>query len=158
MPTYCFPWKDWFEAETPILWPPNAKSWLIRKDPDAGKDWRQEEKETTEDEMVGWHHRLNGHEFEYTPGAGDGQGGLVSCSPWGHKELDMTEWLSWTDCFPTMDFRSHGTLEERHLGQSKGVFLDLSTMFAVFYPKSGSRVSFQCLLSSVQRSGTAWVL
>ena len=83
------------EAETPILWPPDAKSWLIGKDPDAGKDWRQEEKGTTEDEMVGWHHWLNEHEFEYTPGVGDGQGGLVCCGPWGREESDMTEWLNW---------------------------------------------------------------
>ena len=72
------------EAETPILWPPDVKSWLIRKDPDAGKDWRRE-KGTTEDEMVGWHHRLDGHEFEQTPGVGDGQRGLACCSPWGHR-------------------------------------------------------------------------
>ena len=71
------------EAETPVLWPPHAKSWLIGKDPDAGRDWGQEEKGTTEDEMAGWHHRLNGHEFEWTPGVGDGQGGLVCCDSWG---------------------------------------------------------------------------
>ena len=86
------------EAETPILWPPYVKNWLIGKDPDAVKDWGQEEKGTTEDEMVGWHHRLNGHEFEYAPGVGDGQGGLACCSPWSHKELDTPEWLNWTDC------------------------------------------------------------
>ena len=85
------------EAETPVLWPPDMKNWLIWKDPDAGKDWRQEKKGTTEDEMVGWHHRLNGHEFEWTPGVGDGQGGLAYCSPWGHKESDTTEWLNWTE-------------------------------------------------------------
>ena len=85
------------EAETPILWPPDAKNWLIGKDPDAGKDWRQEEKGMTEDEMVGWHHRLNGHGFGWTPGVGDGQGDLACCSSWGHKESDMTEWLNWTD-------------------------------------------------------------
>ena len=85
------------EAETPVLWPPDVKSWLIWKDPDAGKDWGQEEKGMTEDEMVGWHHRLNGHEFEWTLEAGDGQRGLVCCSPWGHKELDMTEQLNWTE-------------------------------------------------------------
>ena len=85
------------EAEAPILWPLDAKSWLIWKDPDAGKDWRREEKGTTEDEMVGWHHQLNGHEFEWTLGVGDGQGGLVCCSPWGRKESDMTEQLNWTD-------------------------------------------------------------
>ena len=83
------------EAETPILWPPDAKNWLIWKDPDAGKDERWEEKGMTEDEMVGWHHWLNGHEFEWTPGVGDGQGGLVCCSPWDHKELDLTEQLNW---------------------------------------------------------------
>ena len=85
------------EAETPILWPPHAKSWLIGKDPDAGRDWRQEEKGTTEDEMAGWHHRLNGHEFEWTPGVGDGQGGLACCDSWGHKESDTIEWLNWTE-------------------------------------------------------------
>ena len=85
------------EAETPILWPPDAKSWLIGKDPDAGNDWRREEKGMTEDEMVGWHHQLNGHQFEKAPEVGDGQGGLVCCSPEGHKELDTTEWLNWTD-------------------------------------------------------------
>ena len=75
------------------------KNWLIGKDPDAGKDRRQEEKRTTEDEMVGWHHWLDGHEFEQAPGVGDGQGGLVCCSPWGHKVSDMTEPLTWTDGF-----------------------------------------------------------
>ena len=84
------------DAEAPILWPPDAKSWLIGKDADAGKDWRQEEKGTTEDEMVGWNHRLDGHEFEKAPGIGDRQGSLVCCSPWGHKMLDMTEGLNWT--------------------------------------------------------------
>ena len=82
------------EAETPILWPPDAKSWLIWKDPDAGKDWEQEEKWTTEDEMVGWHH--NGHGFGWTPGVGDGQGGLACCGSWCRKESDMTEHLNWT--------------------------------------------------------------
>ena len=85
------------EAETPILWPPDAKNWLIWKDPDAGKDWGREEKGTTEDEMVGWHHRLNEHEFEWIPGVGDGQGGLAYFSPWGCKELDMTERLNWSE-------------------------------------------------------------
>ena len=84
------------EAETPIFWPPDAKNWLTGKDPDAGKDWRREEKRMTEDEMVGWHHWLNGHEFQQAPGVGDGQG-LVCCSPWGRKELDTTEWLNWTE-------------------------------------------------------------
>ena len=83
------------EAETPILWPSDAKSWLIGKDPDAGKDWRQEEKGTTEDEMVGWHHWLVGWEFEQALGVGEGQGSLACCSPWSRKDLDMTELLNW---------------------------------------------------------------
>ena len=85
------------EAETPIFWPPDVKSCLIWKDPDIGKDWRQEEKGTTEDEMVRWHHRLNGHEFGWTPGVGDGQGSLACCGSWGHKESDTTERLNWTE-------------------------------------------------------------
>ena len=83
------------KAETPVLWPHDVKNWLIRKDPDAGKDRRWEEKGTTEDEMVGWHHWLNEHEFEQAPGLCDGQGGLVCCSPLGGKELDTTEQLNW---------------------------------------------------------------
>ena len=90
------------EAETPILWPPDVKSWLIWKDLDARKDWRQEEKGTTEDETVGWHHRLNGHGFGWTTGVGGGQGGLACCGPWGHKESDRTEWLNRTDAFYVM--------------------------------------------------------
>ena len=85
------------EAETPILWPPDAKSWLIWKDPDAGKDWGQEEKGMTEDEMVGWHHWLNGHGFGWTPGVGDGQGDLACCGSWVHKESDTTEQVNWTE-------------------------------------------------------------
>ena len=85
------------EAEIPILWPSHAKSWLIWKDPDAGRDWGQEEKGMTEDEMVGWHHWLNGHGFGWTLGVGDGQGGLGCCSSWGRKESDMTEWLNWSE-------------------------------------------------------------
>ena len=85
------------EAETPILWPPDVKNWLFGKDPDAGKDWRQEEKGTTKDEMVGWYHRLDGHEFKQAPGADDGQGSLACCSPWAHEESNMTEWLNWTE-------------------------------------------------------------
>ena len=91
------------EAETPVLWPSDAKSWLIGKDPDAGQDWRREKKGTTEDEMAGWHHRLNGHEFGWTPGDDDGQGGLVCCCPWGGQELDTTEWLNWTELMNDLD-------------------------------------------------------
>ena len=82
------------EAETPILWPPELKNWLIWKDPDAGKDWWQEEKGMKEEEMVGWHHRLDGHEFEWVPGDGDGQGGLACYSPWGWKESHLTDWTT----------------------------------------------------------------
>ena len=86
------------EAETPILWPPDAKNWLIGKVPDAVKDWRREEKGTAEDDIVGWHHQLDGHEFEHAPGVGDGQADLACCSPRGHRELDATERL--TRCSP----------------------------------------------------------
>ena len=95
------PW-DFFgrndaKAETPVLWPPHAKSWFIGKDPDAGRDWGQEEKGMTGDETAGWHHWLNGHESEWTPGDGDGQEGLACCDSWGHKVSDMTERLKCTE-------------------------------------------------------------
>ena len=98
------PW-DFFgrndaKAETPVLWPPHAKRWLTGKDSDAGRDWGQEEKVTTEDEMAGWHHRLYGRESEWTPGVGDGQGGLACCDSWGRKESDPTERLNWTKGWP----------------------------------------------------------
>ena len=98
------PW-DFFgrndiKAETLVLWPPHVKSWLTGKDPDAGRDWRQEAKGMTEDEMAGWYHRLDGCEFEWTPGGGDGQGGLVCYDSWGRKESDMTERLNWTELMP----------------------------------------------------------
>ena len=85
------------KAGAPILWPPDAKRWLIWKDPDAGKDWGQEKKGMTEDEMVGWHHWLSGYGFGWTPGVGDRQGGLACCSSWSHKESDMTERMNWTE-------------------------------------------------------------
>ena len=95
------PW-DFFgrndaKAETPILWPPHAKSWLIGRDSNAGRDWGQEEKGTTEDEMAGWHYRLHAHGSGWTPGVGDGQGGLACCDSWGCKELDTNERLNWTE-------------------------------------------------------------
>ena len=101
------PW-DFFgrndaKAETPIFWPPHVKSWLIGKDSDAERDWGQEEKGTTEDEMAGWHHGLNGRESEWTPGIGDGQGGLAYCDSWGRKESDTTEQLNWTELVYKMD-------------------------------------------------------
>ena len=93
------------KAETPVLWPPHAKSWLIWKDPDAGRDWEQEEKGMPEYEMAGWHHWLDGRESEWTPGVGDGQGGLVCCYSWDRRESDTTERLNWTEDatrFPTV--------------------------------------------------------
>ena len=84
------------EAETPILWPPDMKNWLLGKDPDAGKDWRQEENGTTEDEMIGWHHGLDGHELSKL---WELVMDMEACTPWGHKELDTTEWLNWTDIY-----------------------------------------------------------
>ena len=97
--SWIFIWRTNVEAEVSILWPPDVKSWLIGKDPNAGKDWGQEEKGTTEDEMAGWHQRLSGCEFEWTLGDGDGQGGLACCNSWGCKKSDATEhWteLNWT--------------------------------------------------------------
>ena len=95
------PWvffgRDDAKAETPVFWPPHAKTWLIGKDSDAGRDWGQEEKGTTEDEMAGWHHQLSECEFEWTPGGGNGQGGLACCDSWGRKESDTTERLNWTE-------------------------------------------------------------
>ena len=91
------------DAEAPILWPPDVKNWLTWKDPDAGKDWRQE-KGVTEDETVGWYHRLDGHEFEQALGVGDGQGGLACCGSWGHKELDMTEQPNWTETLEYLEY------------------------------------------------------
>ena len=95
------------KAETPILWPPHGKNWLIGKDSDARRDWGQEEKGTTEDEMAGWNHLLNEHEFVWTQGAGDGQGGLACCNSWGWKESDTTERLNWTELNWVGPLRNH---------------------------------------------------
>ena len=97
MPSALFFLSPYAEVETPILWPPDAKNWLIRKDTYAGQDWRQEEKGTAEDEIVGRHHWFDGQKFEQALGIGEGQGSLAFCSPWGYKESDMTEWLNWTE-------------------------------------------------------------
>ena len=91
------------DAEAPVLWPPDTKSQFIGKDPDAGKDWGQEEKEATEDEIVGWHHRLKECEFEQTQGDSEGQGSLMCCSPWSYKELDMTGWLNNNDSYSQLE-------------------------------------------------------
>ena len=141
------------EAETSILWPPDAKSWLIWKDPDVWKDWGQEEKGTTKDEMVGWHHQHNGRGFGWTPGVGDGQGGLACCGSWGRKESDTTERLNWTErvlkqkcdmvwcvCKPTplspakrTDWRKHGeSWETRPLQRSRQeVMVSLDSLLVI---------------------------
>ena len=99
--SWIFIWRTEDEAEATKLWPPIVKNWLIGKDPEFGKDWRQEEKWITEDEIVGWHHWLDGHEFEYVPGVVKRQGSLACCSPWDGKELDATKWPSWTELLVT---------------------------------------------------------
>ena len=105
--SWVFIWRIDIEAETSILWPPDVKSWLIGKNPDAGKDWGQEEKGATENEMVGWHHWLNGHELEQAPGDGEGQANLSRCSPLSHKKSDTTEQLNWTELMLLMLLLSH---------------------------------------------------
>ena len=120
------------EAGTPVLWPPHGKSWLIGKDSDAGRDWGQEEKGTTEDEMAGWHHRLNGCESEWTPGVADGQGGLVCCDSWGRKESDTTERLIWSDLIWCVEL-------------GRAVF-SRSAVLNSFFPNKPLSPSLHCLL------------
>ena len=115
------------EAEAPVLWPPDIKNWLIGKKPDAGKDWGQGEKGTTDDEMVGWHHWLNGHGFEQAPGVGNGQGSLACCSPWGRKKLNMTERLNWTIIKDTTQEQSNRKIIEQVL---RGLHTTLSTLIS----------------------------
>ena len=141
-PVHCEGYQPWdffgrndAKAETPVLWPPHAKNWLIGKDSDAGRDWGQEEKGMTEEEMAGWHHWLDGRESEWTPGAGDRQGGLVCCNSWGRKESDMTEhWteLNWTEFIPSIPSFSNSwsllqlaPLNSFHLSLSYSLFLYL---------------------------------
>ena len=107
------------EAETPILWPPDAKSWLIGKDPNARKDWGQEEKGMTEDEIIGWHHQLNGHGFGWTPGVGDGRGGVACWGLWGRKESDTTEQLNWTELKKLWDYQSHDKITTKYKEKRK---------------------------------------
>ena len=114
------------EAETPILWPPHVKGWLIGKDIDAGRNWGQEETWMTENEMAEWHDWLSAHEFGWTPGVGDGQGGLVCCHSWGHKESNSSEWLNWTELIMTY-IHHYGTIQtivsKNHILQWKGCVL-----------------------------------
>ena len=129
------------EAETPVLWPPHAKGWLVGKHSDAGRDWGQEEKGTTEDEMAGWHRWLNGHESQWTLGVGDGQRGLACCDSWGRKESDTTEWLIWSDLMgflPSfiLNTQSHDhTLIQKQQGAQE-VFWRWWTFYYTFCRKS----------------------
>jgi len=140
---YSYKW-DFFgrndaKAETPVLWPPHVKSWLIGKDSDAGRDWGQEEKGTTEDEMAGWHHCLDGRESEWTPGVGDGQRGLACCDSWGHKESDTTEWLNWTELKENVENR-----EQKYwfsTGHRGPLFLGLWVRFELFYNEGEFKIS-----------------
>ena len=131
-----------------VSWPPDVKNWLIWKVPDARKDWRWEEKGMIEDEMVEWHHRVNGHEFEQAPGFGDGQGSLACCSPWGRKELDMTEQLN-----SSVQFRTE-SLPKEYTYQIK-----LSTSDTQFYHKgfTDNLVVKNCLpLQETQVCSLVW--
>ena len=155
------------KAETPVLWPPHVKSWLIEKYSDVGRDWGQEEKRMTEDEMAGWHHQLDGHEFEWTPGVGDGQGGLVCCYSWGRKESDTTEQLNWTELHCIV----HGVTERRtqlsdfhfHLFLRLGLIVDLireAGEDSVFVNKSfeeyDSAFNLQCLIATLHIFSGRW--
>ena len=120
------------EAETPILWPPGKKNWVVGKDPDAGKDWRREEKGTTEDEMVGWHYWLDGHEFELALGVDDGQGSLACCSPWGRKQSDTTQRLNWTE----LPSRLAGLISLQSTGLSRVLLLSVWLIsLSIIFPR-----------------------
>ena len=126
------------EAETPILWPSDAKNWFTGKDPDAGKDWRQEEKGITEDEMVGWHHQLDGHEFEQALGGSEGQGSLVCCSPRGCKESDMTERHNWTERIQINLIESKDSLTGRNVQTDNWRIIRRQS------EKRGKNILYQC--------------
>ena len=133
------------EAKTPILWPTDAMNWLIGKDHDAGKDWRQEEKGMTEDEMDGWHHWLYGHEFEQAAGVGDGQGSLVRCSPWGHKESDTTEQLNWM--LPKLQLDGQGKVVKIGRLYCFFNFLTISACSAIYYLFPFITINFHCIIA-----------
>ena len=122
-----------------IFWPPDAKNWPIEKDPDAGKDWRQ--KGTTEDEMVGWDHRLNGHEFEQVLGIGDGQASLVCCSPWGRKKSDTTEWLNWTELKESESSLAPGSFLSNPASKHLPLYQVQNNLFSVHLSLSHSKWS-----------------
>ena len=142
------PW-DFFggndaKAETPVLWPPHAKSWLIGKESDSERDWGQEEKWMTEDEMAGWDHWLDGRESEWTPGVGDGQGGLVCWDPWGCEESNMTEWLNWTElvCSVTqLSLILHSSIDYSFPGSSAHGILQVRILVwvGIFYSRGPSQ-------------------
>ena len=133
------------EAETPILWPPDAKNWLIGKDPDSGKDWGQEEKGMTEDEMVGWHYRLNGHGFGWTPGVGDGQGGLMCYSSWGCRvRHDWASELNWMFFFISSNFLC------------SGIYFNINIVTSAFEKHTICCIYFSILLLSTYLCGCIW--
>ena len=159
---WCLPTSIQLLAETLVLWPPHVKSWLIGKDFDAGRDWGQEKKRTTEDEMAGWHHGLDGRESEWTAGVGDGQGGLACCNSWDHKESDTTEWLNWTiliqllSCFHLnllflllLCFSSTGTLSSYINKGYRKVFTFLIILIKIIFSCSSFKSSWRCSLSLV---------
>ena len=133
--------RNYAKAETPVLWPPHVKSSPVWKDSDAWRDWGQEEKGMTENQMAGWHHRLDGHEFEWTLGVGDGQGGLACCSSWGHRESDTTEWLNWTEHYIVyLKDANRVDLKSSYHNKKKivtmchnGCYLDLLWLFCKIY-------------------------
>ena len=140
------------EAETPILWPPDVKNWLIGKDPDAGKEWRWEEKGTIEDEMVGWHFRLNGDEFEQALGVGDGQRNLLCCSPWDCKESDLTERLNWSELNCTMLYSHLQCMSDPV--SSCCLHLVLSLCFLLMHEKIHYMWLCKCKLKSQKNNST----
>ena len=145
------------KAESPVLWPPHAKSWLIGKDTDAGRDWGQKEKGTTEDELDGWHYQLDGHEFGWTPGVGDGQEGLACCDSKGHKESDTTEWLNWLNHLLKLFWTIPKNLESGNLDT-----LDISLILCLWFPRHQRHqiVDINICLSTVmlkQKNINSWL-
>ena len=147
------------EPEAPVLWPPNANNWLIRKDPNAGKDWRQEEKGTIENEMVGWYHLLDGHDFEHLPGVVDEPCSLVCSTWWGYKELDMTELLKWTECVAQWIFKrkihscnKNMIDKQSHISIPRNTFLS----FLAMLPPIKNSTDVYCLINSVWFMRTVW--